>query len=403
MVVDFGALPPEVNSALMYTGAGAGPMMAAARTWNSLAAELSSATLSYHSVIATLAGDEWRGPASQAMAAAVTPYLRWMDTTAAAAEHAANQALASAAAYEAAFAMTVPPEVVAANRAQLAVLVATNLLGHNTPAIMATEAHYTEMWARDAAAMYGYAASAQLAGKLQPLTAPAQTVNPCGIAAQAAAVGAAGTSGAQTELSQLISGLRTAVASLASPLSSAGKAAGLAESLQSVNSFLGIPFVSDTVNGSVNTAAWFVANTIPTAVALGHTVGDMTPAAAVADVTAPAGLAADPGPVLAGSVASAGAAGVAGPGGIPVLAGLGSASSVGGLSVPAGWSAATPAGTGAATLGGSGWTASADQATSCAAVPAGMPAAAAGGRGGFGFGAPRYGFKPTVMPKQVLV
>jgi len=402
MFFDFGALPPEVNSALMYTGAGAGPMMAAAGTWNGLAAELSSAASSYHSVIATLTGDEWRGPASQAMAAAIAPYLGWMDATVAAAQHAADQALASAAAYETAFAMTVPPEVVAANRAQLAALVATNLLGQNIPAIMATEAHYAAMWAQDAAAMYGYAASAQLAGKLQPLTSPAQTVNPSGIAAQAAAVGAAGTGGAQTELSQLISGLRNAVASLASPLSSVGRASGLAEGLQSVNSFLGIPFVSDAVNGSVNTAAWFVANTIPTAVALGHTVGGMAPAAALADVAAPAGLAASRGTVLAGSVASAGAAGLAGPGGLPVLAGLGSASSVGGLSVPAGWSAATPPGTGGVTLGGAGWTAATEQ-TSMAAVPAGMPAAAAGGRGGFGFGAPRYGFKPTVMPKQVLV
>jgi PPE-repeat protein len=402
MFFDFGALPPEVNSALMYTGAGAGPMMAAAGTWNSLAAELSSAASSYHSVIATLTGDEWRGPASQAMAAAIAPYLGWMGTTVAAAQHAADQALASAAAYETAFAMTVPPEVVAANRAQLAALVATNFLGQNIPAIMATEAHYAAMWAQDAAAMYGYAASAQLAGKLQPLTSPAQSVNPSGIAAQAAAVGVAGTGGAQTELSALISGLRNAVASLASPLSSVGRASGLAEGLQSVNSFLGIPFVSDAVNGSVNTAAWFVANTIPTAVALGHTVGGMAPAAALADVAAPAGLAASRGTVLAGSVASAGAAGLAGPGGLPVLAGLGSASSVGGLSVPAGWSAATPPGTGGVTLGGAGWTAATEQ-TSMAAVPAGMPAAAAGGRGGFGFGAPRYGFKPTVMPKQVLV
>ncbi len=38
-------------------------------------------------------------------------------------------------------------------------LIATNLLGHNTPAIAATEAQYVEMWAQDVAAMFGYAAS----------------------------------------------------------------------------------------------------------------------------------------------------------------------------------------------------------------------------------------------------
>jgi hypothetical protein len=53
-------------------------------------------------------------------------------------------------------------------------------------------------------------------------------------------------------------------------------------------------------------------------------------------------------------------------------------------------------------LAGSGWTGAADGTASMGAVPAGMPAAASAGRGGFGFGAPRYGFKPTVMPRQVV-
>jgi PPE-repeat protein len=56
-------------------------------------------------------------------------------------------------------AATLPPTAVAANRAQLATLIATNLLGHNAPAIAATEAQYAEMWAHDAAAMFGYPAS----------------------------------------------------------------------------------------------------------------------------------------------------------------------------------------------------------------------------------------------------
>ena len=40
-----------------------------------------------------------------------------------------------------------------ANRAQLAALVATNILGKNTPAIAANETMYGEFWAQDAAAM----------------------------------------------------------------------------------------------------------------------------------------------------------------------------------------------------------------------------------------------------------
>ena len=50
-----------------------------------------------------------------------------------------------------------PPPVIEANRTLLMTLIATNILGQNTPAIAATEAHYMEMWAQDAAAMYGYA------------------------------------------------------------------------------------------------------------------------------------------------------------------------------------------------------------------------------------------------------
>src|SRR6202007_78202 len=94
---------------------------------------------------------------------------------------AATQARAPGAAYEASFAMTVPPPVVAANRVQLAALVATNILGQNTPAIAVTEAHYGEMWAQDAAAMYGYAGSSASAGKLVPLSDPASTTNPGGL------------------------------------------------------------------------------------------------------------------------------------------------------------------------------------------------------------------------------
>ncbi len=187
-VMDFGALPPEINSARMYAGPGSAPMLAAATAWDDLAEDLYSTAASYGSVVSGLTSDAWLGPSSASMAAAVTPYMAWMTSTAGQAEQTANQARAAAAAYQTAFAMMVPPPVIAANRSLLAALVATNVLGHNTPAIAATEAHYAEMWAQDAAAMYGYAGSSASATELTPFTAPAPTTNGVGLAAQSAAV-----------------------------------------------------------------------------------------------------------------------------------------------------------------------------------------------------------------------
>src|ERR1700756_5178550 len=215
--MDFGALPPEINSGRMYAGAGPGPMLTAAATWDELADELSATASSYQSVVEGL-GNSWQGPSSTSMAAAVAPYVAWMNATAAQAEETATQARAAVAAYEGAFAATVPPPVIVANRTLLMTLIATNILGQNAPAIAATEAHYMQMWAQDAAAMYGYADSAAAATQLTPFTEPPQTTNAAGEPLQAAAVSQASTSGASdigTELTQLINSLPTALQNMA--------------------------------------------------------------------------------------------------------------------------------------------------------------------------------------------
>jgi PPE-repeat protein len=187
-VFDFAALPPEINSGRMYAGPGSESMMVAATAWDELAAELGTAASGYNSVIDDLTSGPWVGPTSAQMVSAVVPYVSWMSTAAAQAEEAASQARAAAAAFEAAFAMTVPPPVIVANRALLAALVATNFFGQNTPAIMATEAQYMEMWAQDAGAMYGYAASSATASVLTPYQSPPNTSTPDAVANQAAAV-----------------------------------------------------------------------------------------------------------------------------------------------------------------------------------------------------------------------
>src|SRR5246127_5280938 len=186
--MDFGALPPEINSGRMYSGPGPGPMLAAAAAWEKAAAELYSTAAPYSAVVSGLTADGWQGPSSLSMAAAAATFVTWLGAAGTQAEQAANQAQAAASAFETAFAATVPPPVIAVNRAQLAMLVATNFLGINTPAIMATEAQYAEMWAQDAAAMYGYAASSASAATLTTFTPPQQNTNPGGSTAQAAAV-----------------------------------------------------------------------------------------------------------------------------------------------------------------------------------------------------------------------
>src|SRR4051812_40481554 len=130
--MDFGALPPEVNSTRIYSGPGSGPMLASAAAWDALAAELDAMASHYGAVVADLTGDRWQGPASASMAAVAARNVAWMRKLAGQADQAGNQAKAAAGAYEVAFAMTVPPAAVAANRDLKVWLTATNFLGQNT-------------------------------------------------------------------------------------------------------------------------------------------------------------------------------------------------------------------------------------------------------------------------------
>jgi PPE-repeat protein len=177
MSLDYGLLPPEINSARMYAGPRSGALWAAAAAWDTVAAELGATASSFQSTVSSLTGGPWRGPASTAMATAATPYVQWLTATSAHAEAVAIQTRLSAGAFETAFAATVPPEIVAANRALLMTLIATNILGQNTAAIAATEAEYAGMWAQDVTAMTGYDLATTAAGAAQtPFSAPPLTL-----------------------------------------------------------------------------------------------------------------------------------------------------------------------------------------------------------------------------------
>jgi PPE-repeat protein len=215
--MSFMMFPPEINSSLMYSGAGSGPLMAAASAWSELAADLESTAASYQEVLAQLTGSAWLGPSSARMAAATAPYVDWLATTAGQAAQTAAQAQFAAAAYEGAFASTVPPAVIAANRALLMALVATNFLGQNTPAIMATEAHYMEMWFQDGTTMDTYAAASQQAVVL-PQQTPAPAASDGGLASDLASA----VQSIENSVSSTVNNLMTALQGLLTGNTTAG-------------------------------------------------------------------------------------------------------------------------------------------------------------------------------------
>ena len=205
---DLGALPPEVSSALIYSGPGSSSLTSAASAWNAVAAELASTAQGLDTVVSQLASESWLGPSSAAMVAAVQPYVSWVTTTAGQAEHAAAQAQSAAAAFETVFASVVPPPLIAANRAELAQAVQTNLLGLNNNVIAQLEAQYAEFWSQNASALYGYAPPRRRRPRSRSFTEAPAIANPA--SALTSAVKSA-TATPATSVQSYIQGLLTNV------------------------------------------------------------------------------------------------------------------------------------------------------------------------------------------------
>jgi PPE-repeat protein len=377
--MDYAFLPPEINSARMYSGPGPGSLLAAAGSWDSLSAELGTTAETYESVVSGLTALHWRGPASASMTDRAAPFVGWLYTTAEQTKQTAMQARAAAMAYEQAYAMTVPPPLIAANRTQLTSLTATNFFGQNTAAIAATEAQYAEMWAQDTSAMYGYASSSAAATQLTPFPSPQQTTNPDGLSAQSAAVSqaVAGPVGqAQTMLSQLGSTLSQDVELLDAQIPV------VPSDFTVLDGILGVFATTNSINNLEGVATGVIGAE--------NNLGLIPGVAA-----APAGLA----PALTALPQLNGAA--SGLGGLPtaVTASLARANSIGPLSVPAGWQA--PSSGSVSALSGAGLTTLpgtdelAGSASGMPGVP-GMPAGALARASGV---IPRYGVRLTVMPR----
>ena len=412
-MIDFGAIPPEINSARMYSGPGSSSLMAAASAWNGLAAELNSTALGYDKVVTALSSEEWLGPASASMAAAVAPYVAWMSTTAAQAEQTAVQARAAAAAYESALAATVPPPLVAANRTETAQAIATNVLGQNTGIIAQLEAQYAQMWAQDATAMYTYAAQSSTATRVTPYKSAPAIANPAAQGLQTAATTAAGGA-APNSLQQIISSLPNTLQGLSSPTATAN----MVTQFQNANPMLqelwflisGQSVLPNNIGTWVTgynsySALWYNTEGLPYfSVGMGNfgiqiakSTGGLGGAAPAAAGAAPKAL---PGLGGLGGLLGGGAGGVAAH---AASATMGGASSIGGkLSVPVAWSGATAPLTHAPAQLVSTVSAAPEAAAGAGGgggnLLGGMPLAGAGAGSGVGSG-PRYGFRPTVMAR----
>ena len=199
--MSFSLFPPELNSALMFSGAGSGPLLEASTAWSQLAADLESTATQYQTLVTNLVTGAWLGPSSVQMASAVEPYIAWMQGAAATAAQTGVQAQAAAAAYQTAYASMVPLPVIAENRAELATLVANNFLGQNTGAIATNEANYLDMWIQDALGMDTYQVNSSAASTLPAQVAAPQVASG---AAPAAAVAAADPADSSTVIEALI-------------------------------------------------------------------------------------------------------------------------------------------------------------------------------------------------------
>jgi PPE-repeat protein len=395
--------PPEITSAQIYAGPGSASFMGAAAAWNAVAAEMSSGALGLNQVITELSGEEWLGPASAAMAAAAQPYLEWMTTTGAQAEEAAAQAQSAAAAYETVLGSITPPPYIALNRTELAQATATNVLGQNNNVIAQLEAQYQEFWATNTAAMFNYANQSAAATKLTSFGNAPNVANPAAASTQAAATSTTSAASIQTTLQKSLNEIQTALGQLSTPAGTANlvKQIGAENPLLTQAWFLltGSSTLPSSLGALVNgyspyASLFYNTEGLPYfsvgmgnfGVQIAKTTGALTGAAAPAAAAVPKGL-----PGLGGLLG----------GGAGAAAHLGSATSIGKLSVPATWAGNVQAVAPHATAIPVSSVSAAPEAGGPSNLLGGMPLAGVGSGAGSGTG-PRYGFRPTVMARPPL-
>lgn len=243
--------------------------------------------------------------------------------------------------------------------------------------------------------MYGYAADSAAAATMTQFTAPPQTTSQAGLAGQAAAVAqAVGTTGSShAQLTQLMSTISAGLQSLAQPMESTSSTSSALSQIPILGGFLDPSQFVSNFNGIVDAGMYNGASAMAAFINLmslgvGNAGGNVALGAA-GRLGAEAGLL----PAL-GHTSVIPAFPAAGNASVP--AGIGQASSVGMLSVPPSWAAATPTmGSAASALP----VTAIPESGASAAVPAMMPLGSRAVHSGV---VPRYGSRLTVMARPVV-
>jgi PPE-repeat protein len=300
--------------------------------------------------------------------------------------------------------------LIAANRVELKQLMSNNTLGQNTAAIAANEAQYGEMWAQDATAMYSYAGQSAAATKVTPFAAAPEVANPSAQARQATATTAATATSAgtsQSTLSQLVSSLPNQLKSLASPAATTSTTPSYPILTELWYLYSGQSTLPTNLNEIVTgynsySSLWYNTEGLPYfSVGMGNFGVQIAKAMGTLGGTAPAAAGAAPAAGglggLGGMLGGGGTGGMLG-GGAPLSAGLGSAASLGKLSVPSSWAGATPATLTQAPVSVEGLAPASAETGGQGNLLGGMPLAGGVGHG-VAHAGPRYGLKPTVMSR----